>query len=79
MPAYNARFARGTRVRVKARPAPDEFAKGWNWHHPLEHGQFAAAGKEFEIQSAVYYHGGDVLYVLSGVAGIWHEACLESE
>jgi hypothetical protein len=30
-----------------------------------------------ESDAAGYYHGGDVLYTLTGVRGIWHEQCLE--
>lgn len=77
MPAYSALFGQGTRVRVKPRQALDKFSSEWKWHHPLEPGQFEAAGGEFEVQSVGFYHGGDVLYVLKGIGGTWHEACLE--
>jgi hypothetical protein len=30
------------------------------------------------VTSVRYYHGGDVLYELEGIPGIWHEACLTS-
>jgi hypothetical protein len=26
--------------------------------------------------SVGFYHGGDVLYVLEGIPGVWHESCL---
>jgi len=31
-----------------------------------------------EVKSFGFYHGGDVLYELKGVPGIWHEQCLEA-
>lgn len=77
MPAYSALYGQGTRVRVRPRESLDEFAREWKWHHPLEPAQFDSAGKEFEVHSVGFYHGGDVLYVLKGVEGTWHEVCLE--
>jgi hypothetical protein len=26
-----------------------------------------------------YYHGGDVLYTLNDIPGIWHEQCLRGD
>ncbi len=53
------------------------FRLNWKWHHPLEDVQIAFAGQLTAVATVGYYHGGDVLYTLDGVPGIWHEACLE--
>jgi hypothetical protein len=34
--------------------------------------------KTGKIKSVGFYHGGDVLYEIEGVPGIWHERCLEA-
>lgn len=34
------------------------------------------ADKIAKVKSVGFYHGGDVLYELKGVPGIWHEQCL---
>jgi len=36
----------------------------------------AFAGSEAKVLTVGFYHGGDVLYTLKGVPGIWHELCL---
>jgi len=36
------------------------------------------AGIQATVKSVGFYHGGDQLYVLEYVPGIWHEICLES-
>jgi hypothetical protein len=59
------------------RSALDGFAKTWKYHDPLMPEQLAFAGREATVKSVGFYHGGDVLYVLNDVPGIWHERCLE--
>jgi hypothetical protein len=39
--------------------------------------QFEYAGTIAEIESVGFYQGGDELYKLKGLPGIWHEVCLE--
>jgi len=38
--------------------------------------QLNYAGHVAEVEQVSFYHGGDVLYKLRGVSGIWHEQCL---
>ena len=52
--------------------------RDWRWHHPLESERLQFAGNEATVDSVAFYHGGDVLYTLHGIPGIWHEACLLS-
>jgi hypothetical protein len=76
---YNAEFPAGTWVRVVDRPALEIFMIEWKWHHPLESSQLQFAGQRTQVESVHAYHGGDELYELKGIPGIWHEACLEAD
>ena len=40
--------------------------------------QLQSAGKVATVVRASMYHGGDQLYELTGVPGIWHERLLEA-
>jgi hypothetical protein len=76
VPAYNASFPVGTTVAVAPRADLEEFRRTWRYHHPLAQEQEAYAGHVARVESIGYYHGGDVLYRLKGLPGIWHEQCL---
>jgi hypothetical protein len=39
--------------------------------------QLEAAGKAAQVKSVGFYHGGDELYELEDLPGLWHEANLE--
>jgi hypothetical protein len=74
---YHASHAVGSAVRIAARNVLDNFAKTWRLHNPLTTEQLAFAGHASTIKSVGYYHGGDALYVLSDVPGVWHDQCLD--
>jgi hypothetical protein len=76
MPHYKEDFPVGTRTCIAGIDVLDEFLRTWKYHHPLDPIQFAYAGTVAEVKSVSFYHGGDVLYQLQGVPGIWHEQCL---
>ena len=74
---YNADFPRGTQVRIGSLEVLANFQRpDWKYHHPLDNSQLAFAGRKAVVRSASVYHGGDELYELEGVPGIWHEKCL---
>ena len=73
---YVARFAVGSRVRVVSRKALEEFRRNWKLHNALTDDQLRSADAEALVAEIGYYHGGDPLYNLLGIAGIWHEQCL---
>jgi hypothetical protein len=73
---YNADFPKGSKVRIKSRQFLENFRRTWKYHHPLEESQVAYGGRVAEVDSVGYYHGGDELYRLKHVPGIWHEECL---
>jgi hypothetical protein len=76
--AYNAEYPPGTLVRIAARQELEEFRNSWRLHHPLTPNQLAYAGMEDKVSEVAFYHGGDELYQIEGVSGIWHEVCLTS-
>ena len=76
MPAYEAAYAEGVSVAILPRRELELFRETWLFHHKLEVDQLVFAGRIARVKSIGYYHGGDVLYELEGVPGIWHEQCL---
>lgn len=78
MGRYNAEFPVGSTVRIDGKQQLERFLKEWNYHHPLHHSQLKYAGCVAKVARVMFYHGGDVLYELFGIPGIWHEACLSA-
>ncbi len=74
---YNAEFPKGSWVQIADRPALDQLKQSWKYHHPLEEQQIDFAGKQARVREVSFYHGGDELYELYLVPGIWHEECLK--
>ena len=75
---YNPEFPIGTRVRILDKPDLELFSRRWAYHHPLESEYFQFGGREADVVNVTFYHGGDELYELSGVPGVWHEECLRT-
>jgi hypothetical protein len=75
--AYHPEFLAGDRIRIRRREVLDQFKREWKYHHPLQDDQLAYGGSEAIIRIVSIYHGGDELYELEGVPGLWHECCLE--
>jgi hypothetical protein len=75
--AYSASFEVGTPVRIRSLDELNAFRKSWKFHHPLADEQLAFAHRSATVETVGFYHGGDVLYTLKDVPGIWHERCLE--
>ena len=65
-------------MRIADRAHLEEFARTWKLHNPLKPGQLTFAGRTAKVKSVGFYHGGDVLYVLHDVPGVWHERVLEA-
>jgi hypothetical protein len=73
---YKGQFSVGTKVRIRRHEDLKEFQREWKYHNPLTNDQVAFADKEAMVKDIGYYHGGDVLYELEGIPGVWHEQCL---
>ena len=75
---YVSDFPRGSRVRIASYVVLERFAQEWKLHNSLKPEQLAFAGAIAVIRDVGYYHGGDELYQLQDIPGVWHEACLEA-
>jgi hypothetical protein len=73
---YSEAFPVGRRVRTAPRPELERFRDEWKHHNPLSVEQLNFAASEAIVREVGFYHGGDVLYVLDGIPGVWHEQCL---
>jgi hypothetical protein len=75
---YTALFPAGSQVRITDRLVLERFFKTWKYHNPLKAEQLPFAGKVAIVSRVGFYHGGDPLYMLDEVPGVWHEQCLTS-
>ncbi len=76
MRPYEASFQVGSRVKVADVQDLKEFQRTWKYHSALQPQQLPFAGQTATVESVGFYHGGDPLYVLKDVPGVWHEPCL---
>jgi hypothetical protein len=79
MTAYHSQFEVGAAVRVRPLGDLNAFRRSWKFHHPLTDEQLDFASDRAIVARVMFYHGGDVLYILSNVPGIWHEQCLKGD
>jgi hypothetical protein len=75
---YREEYPVGTEIRIAERQALENFMEGWNSHNKLQSEHLEYAGRTGTVKSVGFYHGGDELYVIDGIPGIWHECCLEN-
>jgi len=73
---YNEAFPQGTKVKIASRPVLEEFLATWKLHNKLDPEQLKYADQTAEVESVGFYHGGDELYKLKGIIGVWHKRCL---
>jgi hypothetical protein len=73
---YREEFPPGTYVQIADLKRLEEFKKTWLLHNPLTSEQLSFASSRGTVSSVGFYHGGDELYVIEGIPGVWHEACL---
>jgi len=76
---YKATFPVGTRVRIASRARLEQHRSEWKYHHKLQPEQLGYGDSTATVKDVSFYHGGDQLYVLEDLPGIWHEELLESE
>jgi len=79
MKPYEEAYPVGAKVQIASREKLDAFYSDWKNHNKLMRDQLEYAGRLAEVQAVSYYHGGDVLYQLKNVPGIWHEQLLRAE
>jgi hypothetical protein len=72
------KFEEGSYVKIASRSALETFQREWRLHHPLSDAQLSYADKTAKVVKSSMYHGGDILYELEDVPGIWHQICLSA-
>jgi hypothetical protein len=76
---YNPEFLVGDKVRIASREVLEKFYREWKYHNKLIPEQLDFGDKIAEVEpGGGTYHGGDELYKLKGIPGIWHEQLLEA-
>jgi hypothetical protein len=75
---YKEAFPKGSKVKIASRAFLENFLNTWKLHTKLLPEQLDYAGQIAEVESVGFYHGGDQLYKLIGIPGIWHKQCLEA-
>jgi hypothetical protein len=73
---YKETFPAGTVVRIADRAFLEEFKATWRYHHKLKPEQLEFAGHKAKVIGVGFYHGGDQIYTLEGIPGLWLEPCL---
>ena len=73
---YCALYPVGSEVQVADRSSLDVFLRTWRFHNPIQVAQLSYAGRVARVIGVGFYHGGDPLYELEHIPGVWHEACL---
>ena len=71
-----AEFEVGTDVRIADREFLEKFMEAGQYHNELEPEQLEHAGRVAKVKEVSFFHGGDEIYTLAGVPGVWHEECL---
>ena len=71
-----ADFEVGTDVRIADRAFLEQFLEAGQYHHELEPEQLEYADRVAKVGKVEFFHGGDEIYTLEGIPGVWHEECL---
>jgi hypothetical protein len=73
-----AEFEVGTEVRIADRAFLEKFMEEGQYHNELEPEQLEYAGAVAKVKRVEFFHGGDEIYTLEGIPGVWHEECLRA-
>jgi hypothetical protein len=73
-----AEFEVGSEVRVADRAFLESVFEAGQYHNELEPEQLAYAGRVAKVKAVDFFHGGDEIYTLEGIPGVWHEECLSA-
>jgi hypothetical protein len=73
-----AEFEVGSQVRIADRAFLEAFLEAGQYHNELEPEQLEYADRVATVQSVSFFHGGDEIYQLEGIPGVWHEECLRA-
>jgi hypothetical protein len=71
-----AEFEVGSQVRIADRGFLESFLEAGQYHNELEPEQLDYADRVAKVKEVTFFHGGDEIYSLDGIPGVWHEECL---
>ena len=74
----NAEFTVGTEIQIADRAFLESFLEAGQYHNELEPEQLEFAGRVAKVKEVSFFHGGDEIYSLEGIPGVWHEECLRA-
>ena len=74
----NAEFEVGQQVRIADRAFLEGFLEAGQYHNELEPEQLEYADQVAKVTNVTFFHGGDEIYALEGIPGVWHEECLSA-
>ena len=72
----NPKFPEGGKARIADRVTLEEFMATWKYHHKPRPEQLEYAGRVAIVVEVGWYHGGDPVYKLGGIPGLWLDQCL---
>ncbi len=72
----NAEFPVGTTVKIANRKFLEDFLEAGQYHNELEPEQLDYADRKTTVAKVEFFTGGDEIYTLEGIPGVWHEECL---
>jgi hypothetical protein len=72
----NAEFEVGSTVKIAGRAFLEDFLEAGQYHNELEPEQLEFAGRTAKVKAVDFFTGGDEIYTLEGIPGVWHEECL---
>jgi hypothetical protein len=73
---YKEAFPKGTQVRIADQAFLEGFMTAWKYHHKLQLDQLPFAERLTTVEEVSFYHGGEPIYRLTEIPGLWLEQCL---
>jgi len=71
-----AEFEVGSQVRIADRAFLESFLEAGQYHNELEPEQIEYADRVAKVKDVNFFTGGDEIYTLEEIPGVWHEECL---
>jgi hypothetical protein len=71
-----AEFEVGSQVRIADRAFLESFLEAGQYHNELEPEQIEYADRVAKVKEVNFFTGGDEIYTLEAIPGVWHEECL---
>ena len=71
-----AEFEVGSQVRIADRSFLESFLEAGQYHNELEPEQIEYADRVAKVKEVNFFTGGDEIYTLEEIPGVWHEECL---